>query len=86
MESFLFHRLYRNVASELGFGEFHLYLRPLHFEFAHQKVRAQQRPVFITEILKDDGSVDRYNEISQIFRINLPLGIIAYSWSFASLL
>ncbi|XP_025756859.1 uncharacterized protein si:ch73-242m19.1 isoform X3 [Oreochromis niloticus] len=53
-------QLYRNVALELGFEEFHLYLRPLQFECTDQKVRVQQRPVFITEILEDDSSVDRF--------------------------
>lgn len=52
-------RLYRNVASELGFDEFHLYLRPVQFEVAEQKDQTDQRPVFITAILEDDTSVDR---------------------------
>lgn len=52
-------RLYRNLASELGFDEFHLYLRPVQFEVAEQKNQAEQRPVFITAILEDDSSVDR---------------------------
>ncbi|XP_054470263.1 uncharacterized protein LOC129103702, partial [Anoplopoma fimbria] len=53
-------QLYRNAASELGFDEFHLYLRPVQFEVAEQKDRAEQRPVFITAILEDDSSVDRF--------------------------
>lgn len=57
--TFFFLRLYRNVALTLGFEEFHLYLRPLQFECTDQKVRVQQRPVFITEILEDDSCVDR---------------------------
>ena len=56
------YRLYRNVASELSFDEFHLYLRPLQFEVAEHKDRAEQRPVFITAILEDDSSVDRYRQ------------------------
>jgi len=46
-------RLYRNAASELGFGGFHLHLRPVTFE------TAEQRPVVTTETLEDDGTVDR---------------------------
>ncbi|XP_044023592.1 uncharacterized protein si:ch73-242m19.1 isoform X2 [Siniperca chuatsi] len=53
-------QLYRNVASELGFDDFHLYLRPVQFEVAEQKDKAEQRPVFITAILEDDSSVDRF--------------------------
>ncbi|XP_059209493.1 coiled-coil domain-containing protein 162-like [Centropristis striata] len=62
-------QLYRNVASELGFDEFHLYLRPVQFEVAEQKDKAEQRPVFITAILEDDSSVDRFNPS------HLPLSI-----------
>ncbi|XP_060918900.1 coiled-coil domain-containing protein 162 [Labrus mixtus] len=53
-------QLYRNVASELGFDEFHLYLRPLQFEVAEQKHKTEQSPVFITAILEDDSCVDRF--------------------------
>ncbi|XP_047466605.1 uncharacterized protein si:ch73-242m19.1 [Mugil cephalus] len=62
-------QLYRNVASELGFGESHLYLRPLQFEAAEQKDRVLQRPVFITSTLEDDSSVDRFTPS------HLPLSI-----------
>ncbi|KAA8581911.1 coiled-coil domain-containing protein 162 [Etheostoma spectabile] len=62
-------QLYRNVASELGFDEFHLYLRPVQFEVAAQKDTAEQRPVFITAMLEDDISVDRFTPS------NLPLSI-----------
>ncbi|TDG99230.1 hypothetical protein EPR50_G00207510 [Perca flavescens] len=62
-------QLYRNVASELGFDEFHLYLRLVQFEVAAQKDKAEQRPVFITAILEDDSSVDRFTPS------HLPLSI-----------
>ncbi|XP_050923208.1 uncharacterized protein LOC108888382 [Lates calcarifer] len=62
-------QLYRNVASELGFDEFHLYLRPVQFEIAEQKDQTEQRPVFITAILEDDTSVDRFTPS------HLPLSI-----------
>lgn len=47
------------MASDLGFDEFHLYMRPEQFEVAEQKDRTEQRPVFITAVLEDDSSVDR---------------------------
>lgn len=52
-------RLYRDVASELSFNEFHLYLRPVQFEVTEQKVQTEQRPIFITAVLEDEASVDR---------------------------
>lgn len=52
-------RLYGNVASELGFDEFHLYMRPVQFEVAAQTKQTGQRPVFLTAVLQDDSSVDR---------------------------
>lgn len=52
-------RLYRGVASELGFSEVHLYLRPVQFEVAEQRDRTEQRPIFLTAILEDDAAVDR---------------------------
>ncbi|XP_073339210.1 uncharacterized protein [Pagrus major] len=62
-------QLYRNMASELGFNDFHLYLRPVQFEVAEQKDKVEQRPVFITAILEDDSSVDRFSPS------HLPLSI-----------
>jgi hypothetical protein len=44
----------------MGFEEFHLYLRPVHFEFATHKDKVDQSPpVFITSLLEDNGRVDR---------------------------
>ncbi|XP_015211614.2 uncharacterized protein si:ch73-242m19.1 isoform X3 [Lepisosteus oculatus] len=55
-------QLYRSFAEEMGFGEFHLYLRPVQFEFAVLKEKAEQPPpLFITALLQDDSSVDRYS-------------------------
>ncbi|XP_036928246.1 uncharacterized protein si:ch73-242m19.1 isoform X2 [Acanthopagrus latus] len=62
-------QLYRNVASELGFDDFHLHLRPVQFEVAEQKDKVEQRPVFITAILEDDSCVDRFSPS------HLPLSI-----------
>nr|XP_009675270.1 PREDICTED: transmembrane protein FLJ37396 [Struthio camelus australis] len=63
-------RLYKAFAREMGFGEFHLYLRPVHFEFASYKEKADHiPPIFITSLLEDDSCVDRY------IPSNLQLGI-----------
>ncbi|XP_029452705.1 uncharacterized protein LOC115088588 [Rhinatrema bivittatum] len=70
LESALLARLYKVFAAEMGFDEFHLYLRPVQFEFAPGKVQEYQLPpTFITALLEDDSSVDRY--IPSTF----PLGI-----------
>ncbi|CAM4545860.1 unnamed protein product [Caretta caretta] len=53
--------MYKAFAGEMGFDEFHLYLRPVHFEFASHKEKADQPPpIFITALLEDGSSVDRY--------------------------
>ncbi|XP_069461326.1 uncharacterized protein [Ambystoma mexicanum] len=63
-------RLYKVFAGEMGFEEFHLYLRPVQFEFATNKGSVDQLPpTFITAVLEDDSSVDRY------IPSTLPLGI-----------
>ncbi|ETE69944.1 hypothetical protein L345_04247, partial [Ophiophagus hannah] len=55
-------RLYKEVAEEMGFNEFHLYLRPVYFECATHKEKADQfSPIFITSLLEDhDLNMDRY--------------------------
>ncbi|CAM4533119.1 unnamed protein product [Lepidochelys olivacea] len=61
LESAQLARMYKAFAGEMGFDEFHLYLRPVHFEFASHKEKADQPPpIFITALLEDDSSVDRY--------------------------
>ncbi|XP_059838957.1 uncharacterized protein si:ch73-242m19.1 isoform X2 [Hypanus sabinus] len=60
-EAALLAQLYKSVAVQMGFDEFHLYLRPVQFEFATHKEKADQPPpVFITSLLDDDSSIDRY--------------------------
>ncbi|KAG7510523.1 hypothetical protein JOB18_024247 [Solea senegalensis] len=51
-------QLYKNVASELGLDEFHLYLRPVKFEDAEEK--DQTEATFITATRDDDTPVDRF--------------------------
>ncbi|XP_063079958.1 uncharacterized protein si:ch73-242m19.1 [Engraulis encrasicolus] len=62
-------QLYKALAVELGYEEFHLYLRPVQFEFAVMRDIPEQRPMFITAILEDNFCVDRYAPSS------LPLAI-----------
>ncbi|XP_059501211.1 uncharacterized protein LOC125452245 [Stegostoma tigrinum] len=60
-ETALLARLYKSAAVQMGFDEFHLYLRPVQFEFAAYKQKADQPPpVFITSLLEDSSNVDRY--------------------------
>ncbi|XP_015714160.1 uncharacterized protein CCDC162P isoform X2 [Coturnix japonica] len=62
--------LYKAFAMEAGFGECHLYLRPVHFEYALHKEKADHLPpTFITSLLEEDSCVDRYIPSS------LPLSI-----------
>nr|XP_060630159.1 uncharacterized protein LOC132774240 [Anolis sagrei ordinatus] len=61
MESAQMGRLYKEFAGEMGFDEFHLYLRPVYFEFAtHKEKTDQPAPTFITSLERQDSSVDRY--------------------------
>ncbi|XP_062980874.1 coiled-coil domain-containing protein 162-like [Elgaria multicarinata webbii] len=62
VESAQLGRLYKEFAGEMGFDEFHLYLRPVYFEFAtHKETADQPSPIFITSLLEHhDNSVDRY--------------------------
>ncbi|XP_032071184.1 uncharacterized protein LOC116507263 [Thamnophis elegans] len=55
-------RLYKEFAKEMGFNEFHLYLRPVYFECATHKEKADQfSPIFIASLLEDqDLNLDRY--------------------------
>ncbi|XP_062825081.1 uncharacterized protein ccdc162 isoform X2 [Anolis carolinensis] len=61
MESAQMGRLYKEFAGEMGFDEFHLYLRPVYFEFAtHNEKTDQLAATFITSLEHQDSSVDRY--------------------------
>lgn len=52
--------LYKKMAWEMGFEEFHLHLRPVHFEFATHKDKVDYPPpVFITSLLENSDRVDR---------------------------
>nr|XP_034965161.1 uncharacterized protein LOC118082199 isoform X5 [Zootoca vivipara] len=72
VESAQLQRLYKEFAGEMGFDEFHLYLRPVHFEFATHKEKADQpSPIFVTSLLEHrDSSVDRYVPSSLMLNIH----------------
>ena len=48
------------MASEMGYDEFHMYLRLLQFEFASRKERVDPSPSMITSFTVDDMSADRF--------------------------
>ncbi|XP_017555415.2 uncharacterized protein si:ch73-242m19.1 isoform X3 [Pygocentrus nattereri] len=62
-------QLYKSLTQEMGFDEFHLYMRPVQFEFAAKKEIPKQPPLFISTHFQDSSCVDRYCPSS------LPLGI-----------
>ncbi|XP_051501949.1 uncharacterized protein si:ch73-242m19.1 [Myxocyprinus asiaticus] len=62
-------QLYKSIASMMGFDQFHLYMRPVQFEFAVKKEIPRQLPVFMTALQEDSQCVDRY------VPTNLPLAI-----------
>ncbi|XP_032264158.1 uncharacterized protein LOC116634725 [Phoca vitulina] len=71
LESVHLARLYKELAWEMGFEEFHLYLRPVHFEFAPLKEKVDRpSPVFITSLLKDSDQVDRYSPTTLVLAIS----------------
>ncbi|XP_077868441.1 uncharacterized protein LOC100372084 [Saccoglossus kowalevskii] len=54
-------KLYKRHAFDMGFEEYHLFLRYVPFEFASFKENADAPPpVFITALHEDDSNVDRY--------------------------
>ncbi|KAM4771028.1 uncharacterized protein WCC33_002830 [Rhinophrynus dorsalis] len=70
-ETAILSRTYTRFAEEMGFKDYHLYLRPVHFEFASHKDQADHiPPMFITAVLEDDSSVDRYTPSSYLLAIH----------------
>ncbi|XP_071997916.1 uncharacterized protein [Engystomops pustulosus] len=71
LETALLSRTYTKFAEEMGFNQFHLYLRPVQFEFASNKGQGEQKPpMFITSLIEDDSCVDRYLPSSQLLAIH----------------
>ncbi|XP_063773167.1 uncharacterized protein LOC134909816 isoform X2 [Pseudophryne corroboree] len=70
-ETVVLSRTYLCFAEEMGFNEFHLYIRPVQFEFASHKGQADNMPpMFITSLLEDDSCVDRYSPSAQLLAIH----------------
>lgn len=56
-----FLQMYREQAVEMGFDEFHMFMRCVQFEFATHKDDADQPPpLFMTALQEDDSNLDRY--------------------------
>ncbi|XP_076408505.1 uncharacterized protein LOC102904867 isoform X1 [Peromyscus maniculatus bairdii] len=71
VESAYLARLYKESAREMGFEEFHLYLRPVPFECASNEDKADPPPpVFMTSLLEDSGRVDRYSPTALLLAIS----------------
>lgn len=63
--------LYRKLAFEMGFEEFHMYMRYVQFDFAKYKEDAgAPPPVFVSELGADDTHIDRYVPNSLYLAIN----------------
>ena len=56
---FLSPQIYRRRAKEIGFEEYHAFLRVVSFDFAQTKPEAEAQPVLITVIQEDDSRIDR---------------------------
>ncbi|KAI4567302.1 hypothetical protein MJG53_008880 [Ovis ammon polii x Ovis aries] len=71
LESVHLARVYKDLACEMGFEEFHLYLRPVHFESASHKDKVvHPPPVFITSLLEDSDCIDRYSPATLVLAIS----------------
>ncbi|KAM9234693.1 LOW QUALITY PROTEIN: uncharacterized protein PS065_005276 [Dugong dugon] len=71
LESAHLAQLYKELAWEMGFEEFHLYLRRVHFEFASHKEKVHQPPpIFITSLLEDSDRVDRYSPATLVLAVS----------------
>ncbi|XP_035285832.1 uncharacterized protein si:ch73-242m19.1 isoform X1 [Anguilla anguilla] len=68
-ETALLSHLYSNIAREMGFEQFHLHLRPIQFEFAVHKEKTEKPPLFVTTLLQNDSTVDRYTPSSLLLSI-----------------
>lgn len=61
-ESEVLAKIYQKQAVDLGYDEFHLYLRPIQFEAAKRKEGAEtMKPLlYISSIQDDDAAMDKY--------------------------
>ncbi|VDP93273.1 unnamed protein product [Echinostoma caproni] len=55
-------KIYLTFANEMGFDDFHLFVRPLQFEAAKYKEGADEfrPPIYITAIQDDDSALDKF--------------------------
>ena len=56
----LFWQAYKRQAKEIGFDEYHAFLRAVSFDFAQAKPDAEIQNVLITVVQEDDSRVDRW--------------------------
>lgn len=61
-ESEILSKIYRHVAVDMGYDEFHLYIRYIQFESAKKKANAAtaRPPLYITSIQEDDSLLDKF--------------------------
>lgn len=52
-------QLYKKQAQELNFGEHHLHLRSVPFEFASYQNIKKMESTFMTTVVEDDSNLDR---------------------------
>lgn len=50
---------YKHRAKEIGFDEYHAFLRAVSFDFAQAKPEAEMQSALITLVTEDDSRVDR---------------------------
>jgi hypothetical protein len=61
VESEFLSKIYLKQANEMGFDDFHLYMRYIQFDFAKYKDDAgKPPPPFVTELSMEDSKIDRY--------------------------
>ena len=56
----VFPQAYKRQAKEIGFDEYHAFLRAVSFDFAQAKPDAEIQNVLITVVQEDDSRVDRW--------------------------
>lgn len=61
LETEVLAKIYRMHANEMGYEDFHMFMRYVQFDFAKYKENAgQPPPVFVNDLSADDSTIDRY--------------------------
>lgn len=61
METEILAKMYPKIAEEMGFEEFHMYLRYVQFDFATYKQNAgAPPPLLVSELNPEETQIDRY--------------------------